>query len=126
MGFKTNSMNRSPLRQLVGAMGFGICALLSSGTVLAEGPLRLNEASVDELARVDGVDEALAMRIVELRDDRGGISSVEALRVLDIDSQTLGNASPRVIFHADPARRRYFGFCNGPAGPVLVDAIYKL
>lgn len=52
--------------------------------------LPLNQATAEELASIDGVDGALASRIVALRSQRGQLSSVEALRVFkDIDDATL-------------------------------------
>lgn len=60
---------------------------LSSPAMAAE--LALNAASAAELATLDGVDAAEAERIVSLRQERGGLSSVEALRVLNLDEETL-------------------------------------
>ena len=53
--------------------------------------LLLNASSAEELTEVAGVDLAMATRIVELRTARGYLGSVEALRVLDIDPQTMEN-----------------------------------
>jgi hypothetical protein len=83
-----HSWGRAPLLQ--GLLGLGIFLSLAQNQAHATSNIRLNSASVEELISLEGVDEALALRIVELRDERGSISSVEALRVLDIDPQTLG------------------------------------
>jgi len=53
--------------------------------------LTLNSASASELTTIEGVDEALAQRIVDLRGQRGTLSSVEALRVLNIPHDTLNS-----------------------------------
>jgi hypothetical protein len=64
-----------------------------SGAVAPEagGPVLLNDASIEQLAALDGVAEADARAIVALRDDRGGISSVEELRVLGLPEPTLAS-----------------------------------
>src|SRR5262249_57577135 len=46
----------------------------------APGPLDLNEAGVDDLARLPGVGPGLAQRIVAARDADGRFSSVDDLR----------------------------------------------
>lgn len=51
--------------------------------------LDLNTAPAADLARLDGVDPGEAERVVALRESRGGLPSVEALRVLDLDEATL-------------------------------------
>ncbi len=64
-----------------------IVSLLSP--VASAGQLLLNQATADELAAVDGVDANTAKRIVDLRGERDRISSVEELRILQLDSTTL-------------------------------------
>lgn len=49
---------------------------------LAASEININRADVDQLSAIDGVDAKLAADIVKLRGERGGVSSVEALRVL--------------------------------------------
>ena len=49
----------------------------------------LNQASVEQLAGIDGIDASVARRIVDLRDKRGNLTSVEALRVLDLPEASL-------------------------------------
>lgn len=51
--------------------------------------ISLNQASVEELAALDEVDAGEAARVVALREARGALPSVEALRVLDLDEATL-------------------------------------
>lgn len=67
----------------------------SSAAVAALDPdphaISLNHATVEQLTQVDGVDEALAKQIVALREQRGRLGSVEALRVLDIQPDVLDN-----------------------------------
>ncbi len=62
--------------------------LALSGVASAE-PIRLNSATAGELATIEGVDTEMADAIVALREDRGRLASVEALRWLDIPSRTL-------------------------------------
>lgn len=57
------------------------------------GPLLLEEATAEQLAALDGVSEGLAKDIVELREARGQLGSVEALRVLP----SVSEASLRVL-----------------------------
>lgn len=49
----------------------------------------LNGASVDQLAELEQVDDGEAARIVALREQRGHLASVEALRILGFDEPTL-------------------------------------
>ena len=64
---------------------------LSEG-VASSGPrVLLNEASVAELAALPGVSEDAAASIVSLRERRGRLSSVEALRVLHLPEETLAS-----------------------------------
>lgn len=51
--------------------------------------LPLNHASVEELASLDQVEPGEAEAIVRLREQRGRLHSVEALRVLDLDEPTM-------------------------------------
>lgn len=50
---------------------------------------QLNRASVDDLDAVEGVDRAVAERIVALRGERGRLGSVEELRILGLGEDTL-------------------------------------
>lgn len=51
----------------------------AGGAASAAGPVDLNTASVEELQTLDGVGEATAAKIVELREQRGGIGGVDDL-----------------------------------------------
>ena len=78
------------------------------GTALAD-DLRLNSSTAAQLTAVDGVDTALASRIVDLRTARGQLRSVESLRVLDIPAATLDNLRQDVIIDlaVEKQRRSY-------------------
>jgi competence protein ComEA len=61
------------------------------------GPLDLNRASVDDLARLPGVGPALASRIAEARAAAGGFASVDDLRrVRGVGPATLDRLRPYV------------------------------
>ena len=66
-----------------------LVAGLLAATPAFAGDVLLNQATADEFASIEGVDMALASRIVDLRGERGHLSSVEALRVLDVPATTL-------------------------------------
>ena len=51
--------------------------------------LSLNEATLGQLAGLAGVDDDAAAAIVELREDRDGLGSVEELRVLRLEDAAL-------------------------------------
>ena len=60
------------------------------GATPALAALSLNSATAEQLADIEGVDDALAGRIVQLREGRGGrLGSVEALRILSVPGDTL-------------------------------------
>ena len=65
-------------------------ALASSPPSAPDRPL-LNDASVEQLAALDGVGEGGAAAIVALRDQRGGLQSVEELRVLPLSDMALSS-----------------------------------
>jgi hypothetical protein len=52
--------------------------------------LLLNQATADQLSSLDGVEAHEAAQIVQLRSERSRLSSVEELRVLNLDPRTLG------------------------------------
>ena len=59
--------------------------------------LLLNSSPAEQFTSVDGVDIALANRIVDLRQQRGGsLSSIESLRTLNIPAATLDNLRSQV------------------------------
>ncbi len=63
--------------------------LLALGAPATAGELSLNAASAEQLSALQDVDPSEAERIVALRQERGSLSSVEALRVLGLDEPTL-------------------------------------
>ena len=71
------SRSFSTLSRSLARAGLCLCLGWMSSPAGAEDGIRLNSATAQELSEVDGVDEAMAMRIVEYRNERGGISSVE-------------------------------------------------
>lgn len=68
---------------------FFVLLLWVAAPARADAPVRLDTASADALASIAGVDASSAARIVALRTERGGVPSVEALRVLDLDESVL-------------------------------------
>ena len=58
-------------------------------TSTANAGYMLNDVTAQQLAAIDGVDQAAADRIVSLRDQRDGLGSVEELRILGFDGATL-------------------------------------
>jgi len=69
-------------------IGWALAATCSATTAAATEPLVLNDATVEQLASLDGVDLGLAQRVVDLRSSRGQLSNHEALRVLPGMSDT--------------------------------------
>jgi competence protein ComEA len=57
----------------------------SAGTATGEptGPISLGSATVDELDTVEGIGPVTAQKIVEFRDQHGGVSSVDQLDQID-------------------------------------------
>lgn len=51
----------------------------AAATGVAEGPLSLGTATVEQLEEIDGIGPVTAGAIVEFRDENGGLSSVEQL-----------------------------------------------
>jgi len=65
-------------------------ALMTSTSALASsGRYLLNQVTADQLASIEGVDSNEASRIVSLREKRESLASVEELRILGLDAQTL-------------------------------------
>ncbi len=63
------------------AIGWSVAA----GAAELDEALLLDDATAEQLAALDGIDNDAAAAIVELRDQRGHLNSVEELRVLKID-----------------------------------------
>ncbi len=61
------------------------------GLALAAKPLPLNQATAEELASLEGIDQETADAVVGLRTQRGRLGSVEELRILtQVDDTELG------------------------------------
>jgi competence protein ComEA len=48
-------------------------------TAAADGPISLGTATAEQLEEVDGIGPVTAQKIIEFRDERGGLSSIEQL-----------------------------------------------
>jgi hypothetical protein len=83
-----------------------LTTLLAIFSTALAGELRLNTSSADEFQAVDGIDESTADRIVALREARGQLYSVESLRVLNLDRQTLDLLRQEVIIDLQVDTRR--------------------
>ena len=80
-----------------------IALLLGGSTAAASERVMLNQASESELAGIEGVDAASAARIVALRTERGKLSSVEELRSLGLDEQTLSTLRSKTSIQVEVA-----------------------
>ena len=91
--------NLNPLGRVIQSLCIGMAVVSVSGgnTALADEGLRLNSASVEEFSQVEGISEVMAARIVDLRSERGQLSSVEALRVLDLEPSAMENLRDQVV-----------------------------
>lgn len=54
-------------------------AIASTGTTTEAGPISLGSASVEQLETIDGIGPVTAAKIVEYRDQNGGLASVDQL-----------------------------------------------
>ena len=63
--------------------------MMLSMLTFAFGDIDLNEATKKQLAGLNGVDLEMAAQIVELREERGQISNIESLRILNLSEETL-------------------------------------
>lgn len=86
-----------------------LTTLLALFSVAQADEIRLNSATAAEFAAVEGIDEATADRIIALRGERGQLYSVESLRVLNLDGQTLDSLRSEVIIdlQVDTRRKSY-------------------
>jgi hypothetical protein len=64
-------------------------AFLSTTAIADSGRYMLNDATAEQLSGIEGVTESEANRIVRLRTERNGLGSVEELRILRLDAETL-------------------------------------
>ena len=64
-------------------------ALFSSSAYAGAGHYLLNQVTADQLVSIDGVEQSEADRIVSLRQERKALNSVEELRILGLDGETL-------------------------------------
>ncbi len=55
----------------------------SAGTAAGSGPISLGTATVEELDTIEGIGPVTAQKIVDFRDQHGGISSVDQLDEID-------------------------------------------
>ena len=83
-----------------------LTTLLAIFSAAIAGEIRLNSSSADEFEAVEGIDMATADRIVALREARGQLYSVESLRVLNLDGQTLDLLRDEVIIDLQVDTRR--------------------
>lgn len=66
-----------------------LAPFFSSAVFAAPDHYMLNDVTVEQLAAIEGVDAGQAERIVQLRQDRTELGSVEELRILGLDGPTL-------------------------------------
>ncbi len=64
-------------------------ALMSTAVQASTGTFMLNEVTADQLTQIEGVDAQQAGQIVELREKRKRLGSVEELRILGLDNSTM-------------------------------------
>ena len=57
----------------------GGAAIAGTGATVAEGPISLGTATVEELDTIEGIGPVTAAGIIEFRDQQGGLSSVDDL-----------------------------------------------
>ena len=70
--------------------------------VLTDGRCSLNAATLEELDQLPGIGPVLAQRIVDLREERGGFSTVdELLDVSGIGEATLEKIRPYVYVESE-------------------------
>jgi competence protein ComEA len=64
---------------VVPARGAAVAAAPVAGTAAAAGPIGLGSATVEQLDTIDGIGPVTAQKIVEYRDQHGGLASIEQL-----------------------------------------------
>jgi competence protein ComEA len=69
----------------------------SSGDAAADGPISLGTATVEDLDTIEGIGPVTAQKIVDFRDQHGGISSIDELDQIDgIGPATLDSLRSRL------------------------------
>ncbi len=64
---------------MVPARGPGGSIVTAAGTATDDGPISLGSATVEQLDTIDGIGPVTAAKIVEYRDQHGGLASVDQL-----------------------------------------------
>jgi competence protein ComEA len=82
---------------VVPARGAAAAATAASAPATAAGPISLGSATVEQLDTIDGIGPVTAQKIVEYRDQHGGLSSVEQLdQVSGIGPATMESLRSRI------------------------------
>jgi competence protein ComEA len=82
---------------VVPARGAAAAATAASAATAAGGPISLGSATVEQLDTIDGIGPVTAQKIVEYRDQHGGLSSVEQLdQVSGIGPATMESLRSRI------------------------------
>jgi competence protein ComEA len=72
-------------------------ALATAGTGAEDGPISLGTATAEQLDTIDGIGPVMAEKIVEYRDQQGGLASVDQLdRVSGIGPATMESLRARL------------------------------
>ena len=80
----------------------------------AEGPISLGSATADQLDEIEGIGPVTAQKIIEFRDQQGGLSSVDQLdQISGIGPSTM--EAPRALCSPEATQRRT-GWRLGPGG----------
>jgi competence protein ComEA len=96
---------RKSLRFVAATLAIAVAVLASSGTAFAaasakqapQGKVNLNTATVEQLASLPGVGDALAARIVEYRQKSGGFKSAqELMNVKGIGEKNFGKLEAHI------------------------------
>jgi competence protein ComEA len=95
---------RKSLRLVAATLAIAVAVLASSGTAFAasakaapQGKVNLNTATVEQLASLPGVGDALAARIVEYRQKSGGFKAAqELMNVKGIGEKNFGKLEAHI------------------------------
>jgi len=86
-----------PARGAAGAAAGAAGAAAGAAGSVGDGPISLGSATVEQLETIDGIGPVTAAKIVEYRDQRGGLSSVDQLdRVSGIGPATMESLRGRL------------------------------